>query len=98
DRDGARGAYENAARLAPGDVAVQRKVVEHNAEAPGRWRESARALAAEWQLRPGDAELGGRLVDLFLKAGRRDAAAVAAGAMVLRGVADQRANALAAGA
>jgi CheY-like chemotaxis protein/tetratricopeptide (TPR) repeat protein len=98
ERDGARIAYENAARLAPGDVAVQRKVVELNAEAPGRWRESARALAAEWQLRPGDAELGGRLVDMFLKAGRRDAAGVAAGAMVLRGVADQRTSALAAGA
>jgi CheY-like chemotaxis protein/tetratricopeptide (TPR) repeat protein len=87
DIDKARIAYENAARLAPGDVTAQRKVVELNAEAPARWRESARALAAEWQLRPGDGELGGRLVDLFLKAGRRDAASVAAAAMVLRKVA-----------
>jgi two-component system chemotaxis response regulator CheY len=87
DVDSARIAYENAARLAPGDVTAQRKVLELNAEAPGRWRESARALAAEWQLRPGDGELGGRLVELYASAGRADGVALASAAMVLRGIA-----------
>jgi CheY-like chemotaxis protein/tetratricopeptide (TPR) repeat protein len=95
ERDNARTAYENAARLAPGDVVAQRKVIELNAEEPGRWRESARALAAEWQLRPAEAALGARLLRLYQGAGRTDGASFAAAAMVLRGVADGPTQALA---
>jgi hypothetical protein len=63
DQENARTAYEMAARLAPNDVTAQRKVIELNGQDPARWRESARALAAEWQQTPGDAELGQRLVE-----------------------------------
>jgi CheY-like chemotaxis protein/tetratricopeptide (TPR) repeat protein len=88
DRENARTAYEAAARLAPSDITAQRKVIELNAQDPARWRESARALAAEWQQSPKDAELGRRLVNIFLKAGRLDAATVTASALVLRDLAD----------
>jgi CheY-like chemotaxis protein/tetratricopeptide (TPR) repeat protein len=85
ERESARIAYDMAARLSPSDVAMQRKVVELNAEDPARWREIARALATEWQHRPDDGSLGAELVGLFFKAGRHDAATVAAAVAVLRG-------------
>jgi len=45
----------------------------------------ARAITAEWQLHPEDGRAGKRLVDLFLEQGLKDAAGIAAAAMVLRG-------------
>jgi tetratricopeptide (TPR) repeat protein/CheY-like chemotaxis protein len=83
--ESARVAYETAARLAPSDVDLQRKVLELDGEDPGRWRESARALVAEWQQRPTDGSLGERLVSVFTNADKLDAAALAATACVLRG-------------
>ncbi len=88
DRGSARIAYEMAARLAPDDLAIQRKVVELNAEDPARWREICRALTAEWRLRPDDRQVGAALMDLLTRAGRHDAATVAAAALALRGLSD----------
>jgi len=88
DRLSARIAYDKAARLAPDDIGLLRKSAEMNAEDPTRWREMARAIAAEWQLNPQDAGAGTRLVQLFLQQGRQQAAEIAAAAMVLRGSGD----------
>ncbi len=88
DRLSARIAYDMTARLAPDDIDILRKSAEMNAEDPTRWREMARAIAAEWQLRPDDGRAGQRLVDLFLQQGRQEAAEIAAAAMILRGVGD----------
>jgi Predicted N-acetylglucosaminyl transferase len=90
DRASARIAYDMAARLATDDIDILRKSAEMNAEDPTRWREMARAIAAEWQLHPEDGRTGERLVDLFLEQGRNDAAGIAAAAMVLRGLGDDR--------
>jgi CheY-like chemotaxis protein len=90
DRLSARIAYDMAARLAPDDINILRKSAEMNAEDPTRWREMARAIAAEWQLRPDDGRAGQRLVDLFLQQERPAAAEIAAAAMVLRGVGDDQ--------
>jgi hypothetical protein len=90
DRLSARIAYDMAARLATDDIDILRKSAEMNAEDPTRWREMARAIAAEWQLHPEDGRAGERLVDLFLEQGRNDAAGIAATAMVLRGLGDDR--------
>jgi CheY-like chemotaxis protein/tetratricopeptide (TPR) repeat protein len=93
--ESARVAYETAARLSPQDVELQRKVVELDGEDPGRWRESARALVAEWQQRPTDGGLGERLVQVFRKADKEDAAMLAAAVFVLRGGNDPELLALA---
>ena len=90
DRLSARVAYDMAARLAPGDIDILRKSAEMNAEDPTRWREMARAITAEWQLHPEDGRAGKRLVDLFLEQGLKDAAGIAAAAMVLRGSSDDK--------
>jgi CheY-like chemotaxis protein len=90
DRLSARIAYDMAARLATDDIDILRKSAEMNAEDPTRWREMARAIASEWQLHPEDGRAGERLVDLFLEQGRNDAAGIAATAMVLRGLGDDR--------
>jgi CheY-like chemotaxis protein/cytochrome c-type biogenesis protein CcmH/NrfG len=95
DRLSARIAYDKAARLAQDDIDILRKSAEMNAEDPTRWREMARAIAAEWQLRPEDGHAGERLVDLFLEQGRTNAAEIAASAMVLRGLGDDRITKLA---
>lgn len=87
ERENARVAYEMAARLGPDDVLAQRKVVQLNAADPSRWRESGRALTAQWQQSPGDRNTGAALVEFYLKVGHADAAALAASAMVLRGLA-----------
>jgi hypothetical protein len=93
--ESARVAYETAARLAPSDVQLQRKVVELDGENPERWRESARALVAEWQQRSGDTTLGQRLVEVFRNAEKEDAATLAATVFLLRGGNDQQMLALA---
>ncbi|HXU79880.1 MAG TPA: hypothetical protein VN914_00675, partial [Polyangia bacterium] len=93
--ESARVAYETAARLAPSDVQLQRKVVELDGENPERWRESARALVAEWQQRPTDTALGQRLVEVFRNADKEDAASLAATVFLLRGGNDQQMLALA---
>ena len=90
DRLSARVACDMAARLAPGDIDILRKSAEMNAEDPTRWREMARAIAAEWQLHPEDGRAGQRLVDLFLEQGLADPARIAAAAMVLRGLGDDK--------
>ncbi|MGB8297240.1 MAG: DUF4388 domain-containing protein [Polyangia bacterium] len=90
DRLSARIAYDMAARLAPDDVGILRKSAEMNAEDPTRWREMARAITGEWQLHPDDGESGQRIVELFLDRGLTHAAQVAATAMVLRGLGDEK--------
>jgi CheY-like chemotaxis protein len=90
DRLSARIAYDMAARLAPDDIGILRKSAAMNAEDPTRWREMARAITAEWQLRPEDGRAGERLVELFLEQGLQHAAEIAAAAMVLRGLADDK--------
>jgi CheY-like chemotaxis protein/cytochrome c-type biogenesis protein CcmH/NrfG len=90
DQLSARIAYDMAARLAPDDIDILKKSAEMNAEDPTRWRETARAITAEWQLHPEDGRAGERLVDLFLQQGRKDAAGIAAAAMLLRGSGDDR--------
>jgi CheY-like chemotaxis protein len=90
DQFSARIAYDTAARLAPNDIDILRKSPETNAEDPTRWREIARAMAAEWQLHPEDGRAGERLVDLYLEQGLQDAAEIAAAAMVLRGLGDDK--------
>jgi CheY-like chemotaxis protein len=93
--ESARVAYETAARLAPNDVQLQRKVVELDGANPERWRESARALVAEWQQRPGDTDLGKRLVEVFRNAEKEDGASLAATVFLLRGGSDPEMLALA---
>ena len=95
DRASARIAYDTAARLAPKDIESVRKSGEINAEDPARWRETARALIAEWQLHPSEAEPAGKLLALFEQQAQQDAVSVIAAAMVLRGVADDSARKLA---
>lgn len=90
DQLSARIAYDMAARLAPDDIEILKKSAEMNAEDPTRWRETARAIAAEWQLHPEDGGAGERLAELFLEQGRKDAAGIAAAAMQLRGLGDDR--------
>jgi CheY-like chemotaxis protein/tetratricopeptide (TPR) repeat protein len=93
--ESARVAYETAARLSPNDVQLQRKVVELDGQNPERWRESARALVAEWQQRPGDTDLGKRLVEVFRNAEKEDGATLAATVFLLRGGNEQEMLALA---
>jgi CheY-like chemotaxis protein/tetratricopeptide (TPR) repeat protein len=90
DRHSARIAYDMAARLAPRNIEDVRKSVELNAEDPARWRETARALAAEWQLHPHETVPATKLLTLFEERAQADSVAVTAAAMVLRGVADER--------
>ena len=90
DRLSARIAYDMAARLAPEDIDILRKSAQMNAEDPTRWREMARAITAEWQLHPEDGRAGERLVELFLEQGLQNAAEIAAAAMVLRSLGDDR--------
>lgn len=85
DRASARIAYDMAARLAPDDLDLQRKVVELNASDLGRWRDLFRALAAQWRLQPDDPAVGSTMVDLLLQVGQNDGATLAAAALVLRG-------------
>jgi DNA-binding NarL/FixJ family response regulator/tetratricopeptide (TPR) repeat protein len=95
DKESARIAYENAARLSPADVGAQRKVLELNGTDLQRWRESARALGAEWSQHPDDADIGRRLMTLFLKAERHDAATITAAALMVRNLANEEARLLA---
>jgi CheY-like chemotaxis protein len=88
DRASARIAYDTAARLVPKDIEGVRKSGELNAEDPTRWRETARALVAEWQLHPSEREPADKLVALFEQQDQKDALGVVAAAMVLRGLAD----------
>jgi len=89
DRASARIAYDNAARLGPKNIDTLRKSRELNAEDPTRWRETAHALAVEWQLHPQEASPAQRLLDLFRQQERQDGVAMTTAAMVLRGLADQ---------
>lgn len=95
DRASARIAYDTAARLLPKDLDSVRKSGEINAEDPSRWRETARALAAEWHLHPSQPGPAGKLLALLGQQGQTDAASVVASAMVLRGLADDAARELA---
>jgi CheY-like chemotaxis protein/tetratricopeptide (TPR) repeat protein len=95
DRASARIAYDTAARLEPKHLETVRKSGELNAEDPARWRETARALSAEWQLHPTEMEPAAKLLALFEQQGQQDAVGLAATAMVLRGLADDRVTALA---
>jgi CheY-like chemotaxis protein len=88
DRSSARIAYDTAARLAPKNIDIVRKSLELNAEDPSRWRETAHALSAEWQLHPHEAAPATKLLTLFQQQGQKEGVAMAAAAMVLRGLAD----------
>jgi CheY-like chemotaxis protein/tetratricopeptide (TPR) repeat protein len=89
DRNSARIAYDTAARLSPKHLESVRKSVELNAEDPARWRETAHALASEWHLHPSDSGPAIKLLALFQQQAQKDAVAVTAAAMVLRGLADE---------
>ncbi len=89
DRASARIAYDSAARLGPKNIDSLRKSQELNAEDPARWRETAHALAVEWQLHPQESAPAARLLDLFRQQARHDGTQVTAAAMVLRGLADE---------
>lgn len=95
DRVSARVAYDNAARLGPKNLESLRKAQTLNAEDPKRWRETAHALAAEWQLHPQEAAPALKVLALLREHGRQDGVAVTAAAMVLRGVADRATRQLA---
>ena len=95
DRTSARIAYDTAARLAPKNLDSVRKARELNAEDPERWRETARALAAEWHLHPHASEPPAKLLSLYQQQGHKDAIAATAAAMVLRGLADESVRKLA---
>ena len=95
DRSSARIAYDTAARLAPKNIDSLRKSLELNAEDPARWRETAHALTAEWQLHPHEASPAAKLLELYQQQGLLDAASVTAAAMVLRGLADDRSRKIA---
>jgi CheY-like chemotaxis protein/tetratricopeptide (TPR) repeat protein len=95
DRSSARIAYDTAARLAPKNIDSLRKSLELNAEDPARWRETAHALTAEWQLHPHEASPASKLLELYRQQGLQDSAAVTAAAMVLRGLADKSVQELA---
>jgi CheY-like chemotaxis protein len=95
DRNSARIAYDTAARLGPNNLEVVRKSIELNAEDPTRWRETAHALAAEWQLHPNELSPARKLMHLFDEHGAHDGSAATAAAMVLRGIADDATRALA---
>jgi CheY-like chemotaxis protein len=89
DRNSARIAYDTAARLSPKHLESVRKSVELNAEDPARWRETAHALASEWNLHPHDSGPAIKLLTLFQQQEQRDAVATTAAALVLRGLADE---------
>ena len=95
DRNSARIAYDTAARLAPKNIDILHKSLELNAEDPARWRETAHALTAEWQLHPHEASPAAKLLELYQQQGLPDAAQVTAAAMVLRGLADDRSRKIA---
>lgn len=88
DRASARIAYDSAARLGLKSIDTIRKSQALNAEDPARWRETAHALAIEWQLHPQDTAPAEKLLDLFRQHEREDGVAVATAAMVLRDLAD----------
>jgi CheY-like chemotaxis protein/cytochrome c-type biogenesis protein CcmH/NrfG len=89
DRASARIAYDSAARLGPKSIESIRKSHELNAEDPARWRETAHALAVEWQLHPQEIVPAEKLLELFRQQARHDGVAVTTAAMVLRGLADE---------
>ena len=95
DRASARIAYDTAARLSPKDIDSVRKSGEINAEDPSRWRETARALAAEWQLHPNEPAPAAKLLALLKQQEQTDGAGVIAAAMVLRNLADESVRQLA---
>jgi CheY-like chemotaxis protein len=95
DRSAARIAYDSAARLSPQNLAAVQKSGELNAEDPARWRETARALAAEWQIHPDDVTPARKLFELFAESGQPDAQRIVATAMVLRNLGDDTAKRMA---
>ena len=95
DRNAARIAYDSAARLDPQSLAAVQKSGALNAEDPARWRETARALAAEWQIHPDDITPARKLFELFGDVGQQDAQRIVAATMVLRNLGDNTAKRLA---
>ncbi|MBI5479673.1 MAG: response regulator [Deltaproteobacteria bacterium] len=85
DLESARVAFEIASRLAPDEPALHQALAEVTAPRPDLWRETARALRAWWRLRPDDPTPGRALFALHHRAGRADAALVAAMALACRG-------------
>jgi DNA-binding response OmpR family regulator/tetratricopeptide (TPR) repeat protein len=88
----ARGAFEEAARLAPREVRLQEALAAIYANDPERWPDAVRALRACWKLAPKEPKAGRNLFQLHRNAGRTDAALVVAGALVVRGAADPEVN------
>jgi tetratricopeptide (TPR) repeat protein len=95
DRAAARIAYDTAARISPTHMESVRKSGELNSEDPSRWRETARALVAEWQLHPNQPGPAGKLLALLQQQEQTDAVGVVAAAMVLRDLADAAVRAVA---
>jgi CheY-like chemotaxis protein/cytochrome c-type biogenesis protein CcmH/NrfG len=84
DAESARVAFEIASRLAPEEPALHQALAEVTAPRPDLWRETARALRTWWRLRPDDPTPGRALFSLHYRAGRADAALVAAMALECR--------------
>jgi tetratricopeptide (TPR) repeat protein len=87
DRESARVAYEVAARLAPDEPQIQEALAQITGGDPARWRETTRALVHRWRLAPTDPSPLHALYDLHAEAGREDAMALTAGALVARSAA-----------
>jgi CheY-like chemotaxis protein/tetratricopeptide (TPR) repeat protein len=88
DPNSARLAYEVAARYAPDEPRLQEALVTITAGDPERWRDTARALRKRWRLAPSDPSELRQLYAMHAAANRRDAALLAAQALVSRDAAD----------
>jgi CheY-like chemotaxis protein/tetratricopeptide (TPR) repeat protein len=94
DRDGARVAYQCAARLAPHDPAIVRALDELTADEPGRFGDRAEALRGRFRLDQGSPEPVLEMIRAAAKAEQLDTAWVAAGVLVARDLADGEATTL----
>src|SRR5262249_17706574 len=88
DRESARVAYEVAARLAPDEPQIQGGLAQVTGGGPARRRETTRApVDRRGRLAPTDPSPLHALYDLHAEAGREDAMALVAGALVARNAA-----------
>jgi CheY-like chemotaxis protein/tetratricopeptide (TPR) repeat protein len=84
DQESARVAFEIASRLAPEEPALHQALAEVTAARAELWPQTARALRTWWRLRPDDPTPGRALFTIHYRAGRADAALVAAMALECR--------------
>lgn len=87
-------AYVAAARLAPDDVELAKRLAGLGGKETGSWRDTARALLAEWRLKPTDPQRGHSLVELLSAAGSEEEGYMAASALYVSGFATSEVTAL----